>query len=521
MTARLGLLALCVLLVLTTSCTTGSSAATTLRVLASSELDDVRPLLDDLRKETGITLEMDYQGTVEADNALNPGGYRHQLAWLSSARYFELKLKASGYTGPKPASTNIMSSPLVIGLKPQAAERLRRHAGHPRLSWADVANGAAAGLVRFGMADPRQTGSGLSALVGVATAAAGTGRALRPEDVTCDRLRGFLTGQSLTANTSRRLADEFAGRQDDADGLINYESVLLSLNGGGKLREPMEIIYPEDGMMLSEYPLLLLDPAQRTAYDKVVGWLKSEPVQRKLMERTLRRPLDPAVPRDPRLGQSIGNALYFPDEQAVVDRLLANYDRGAVAGQVIFLLDYSRSMAGARIAKLREAFAGLAGADGSRSGKFARFYKGEKFSVIRFGGRILDERTFAIESESDLNSVRDFVAVDDFDGSTAVWSSLDHAYRKAASLLGENPGKRVSIVLMTDGENNAGEGIEEFLGHYRAQAPAARDVHTYSIRFGEANSGELDRVARDTGGRMVDAGASSLQEAFKEIRGCE
>ncbi|MEV7550059.1 hypothetical protein AB0N89_10575 [Amycolatopsis sp. NPDC089917] len=45
-------------------------------------------------------------------------------------------------------------------------------------------------------------------------------------------------------------------------------------------------------------------------------------------------------------------------------------------------------------------------------------------------------------------------------------------------------------------------------------------MHTYIVRFGEANAAELSRAAAATGGRMVDANATSLLDAFKEIRGC-
>src|SRR5262249_21477566 len=150
----------------------------------------MQSVLDELRRETGVELIMDYSGSADASNALTPGDYHHDLAWLSSDRSFQLKLQASGYTGTQPLSTEIMSSPVVIGMKPKLAELLRRNASDSQLSWADIADGAAAGLVRFGMPDPNHTSGGLAALVGVATAAAGTGSALRPEDIACDRLGG-------------------------------------------------------------------------------------------------------------------------------------------------------------------------------------------------------------------------------------------------------------------------------------------------------------------------------------------
>ncbi|MGN9789896.1 substrate-binding domain-containing protein [Streptomyces sp. OZ13] len=523
----ISLIALCMAglwLAAATACAPGGPEPVTLRVLASSELADMAPLLDDLRRDTGITLEMEHRGTVDASNELaaHEGRPRHDVAWLSSDRYYLLKVKANGGHGEKPLATNIMRSPVVLGVKRATADRLRRAAAGGRISWADAADAAAGGSLRFGMADPRHTNSGLAALVGVATAAAGTGTALRPQDVSCERLHGFFAGHLLTGDASGELADGYAARQDELNGLITYESELLALNSSGKLREPLEIVYPRDGMVLSDYPLLLLDPSKRAAYDRLVDWLRSGPVQKKIMERTLRRPIDPGVPRIDRLREPVGNALYFPDDQKVVDRLLADYgdperDRAA---RVIFVLDFSSSMRGERIAALRETIDGLAGGDDSSSGKFVRFYRGETLTVMRFGGRVLEERNITYEGQRDLDRLREVVASDDFAGSTAIWSSLDHAYRTVARDPRDRPERRISIVLMTDGENNAGMDVDAFVrGHARLPEDARR-VRTYTIRYGEADTRELDRGARATGGRMVDATDRSLLSAFKEIRGC-
>ena len=44
--------------------------------------------------------------------------------------------------------------------------------------------------------------------------------------------------------------------------MINYESVLLSLNASGKLHEPLDLIYPSEGIVTADYPLLLLNDEQ-------------------------------------------------------------------------------------------------------------------------------------------------------------------------------------------------------------------------------------------------------------------
>jgi Ca-activated chloride channel family protein len=506
-----GALALCLVL-LSAACTAGGPEAVTLRVLAGPDLADMQPILDAMRHDTGVRLEMDYRATADA---LEPGNYQHDLAWLTSDAFFKLKVRAARYPGRLPLATKIMSSPVAIGIKPQAAARLRSATPGRALNWADVADAAAAGTIRFGMADPRQAGSGLSALVGVATAAAGAGRALGPQDVSCDRLGGFFSGQSLTATTTADLASRYVAEQDTTDALVAYESTVLSLNSSGLLRTPLEVLYPADGLVLAEFPLLLLDAGDRAAYDKVVAWLLSPDGQRKIMSRTLRRPLSPDVTRDQRLRADVGNALYFPDQQAVIDKLLADYGRAPT--HVIFVLDWSGSMRGERMARLRATFAGLSGSDRSSSGKFVRFHQGEKVTLMKFGGTMLASRTLTLASrtldppgKSDISS---FLASGALDGHTAVWSALLRAYQAA----GAGP---ASIVLMTDGENNAGIGLDDFLARYRSLPPGARGVHTYTIGLGEADPAELDRAARATGGRTIEATAASLQDAFKEVRGC-
>ncbi|MEU3484794.1 vWA domain-containing protein [Streptomyces massasporeus] len=515
-----GLPALCLALVasLLTACSgDGDGDTVRLRVLAGPDLAVLAPLLDELKDETGVDLRLDHRADAETRA---PDRGRYDLAWLSSDSYLRLTDK-NAIRGLQRTPT--MTSPVVVGLKPDLARRLRAQVPGSRLSWADIADAAATGTVRFGMADPGHAGSGLAALVGVATAAAGTGAALRPEDVSCDRLRGFRSGQTLTADTGPALVDSYADHQDEANALITYESDLLALNAAGRLDDRLEIVRPEDGTVLADFPLLLLNPARRTAYDKVTQWLRRDSVQRQIMRHTLRRPVNTTVTREARLREPVGNALYFPDRPVVLRTLLADYgdpDRRTTS-QVVFLLDFSGSMRGARMAALREAFAGLSGADPTASGKFARFHRGERLTVVRFGGRVLGERTVTVTGPKDLTALADTVARGGYGDATAVWSALDHGYRTAARELAADPDRSVSLVLMTDGENNAGLPYAEFVRRHRALPAAVRGaVHTYPVHFGDADAGELRRAAASTGGRMVEAAESSLSEAFKEIRGC-
>jgi Ca-activated chloride channel homolog len=463
-----------VLLLVLAGCTAPSNEPTTLTVLASTELKDLTPVLDDLRRDTGVDLKLDLKGTVQASDDLAKGASQ-DLAWLSTSRYLKLR------TGDLPLSVNTMISPLVLGVKPEKAKRLKEK-GQP--SWADIAASAGIGELKFGMADPRIEGSGLAALIGVATAAAGTGAALRPEDVKCDKLQSFLVG--------RRAIDE-----GQVDAIITYESEVLSHNASGK-HEPLEVIYPRDGIVLLDYPLMLLKSEKRAAYDKVTEWLKSDKAQRAIMEKTFRRPLNPDMPRTGKLREPLGTALYFPGTQQVLDTLLAAYDRAGKGSKIVFALDFSTSMANARIAGLRQAFATLTG-----DGGFDQVRLGEEVSVIRFAGQILEEKTVKITGQADLAAVKNVVDAGGLASHTAIWSALDRAYH----LVGDG-----TVVLITDGENNAGMSKEAFLAAYKA-LPAP----TFVIRLDTTNPTAVTSL---TGVTTVDAKTASLLEAVKQIRGC-
>ncbi|MEI5100252.1 VWA domain-containing protein [Streptomyces sp. PmtG] len=505
-----------VVLAATLAACSGGEDHQTLRVLASPELADIKPLLKDLEDDTGIELDVDFTATADLEGPL--GSY--DLAWPASDRSYLLRLREEGSRAAVPESTAIMRSPVVVGLTPAVARDV--DTGKP-LTWADVADAAADGTVRFGMADPRRSDTGRAALVGVATAAAGTGGVLRRKDVSCDRLRGFRAGQTLTGASSRELIETYVRRQGAANALIAHESELLTLNASRKLKEPLKIVHPADGMVLSDFPLLLLDPGQHKAYRKVVDWLRGDEVQERLTRTTWRRPVGSDVPRPRELRAPIGNALSYPDQLAVVRRLMESYGdpgRRRNGDHVVFLLDFSTSMRGQRMADLRAAFKGLSGADPSATGKFARFYRGERLTVVTFAGRVLRQRTVSVRGDGDLERLNAFVASGGLAADTAVWSALAHGYRVVADSVRTEPDRPVSVVLMTDGENNTGMEYGEFARRYGRLGDAARDAPTFPVHLGEADAGELRRAATATGGRVVDADSSSLSQAFKEIRGC-
>jgi Ca-activated chloride channel homolog len=374
------------------------------------------------------------------------------------------------------------------------------------------------------MTNPAASNSGFSALVGVAAALAGSGDALRTEDVDERGLTGFFNGQTLTAGSSGRLADAFVTGQAKLDGLVNYESVLLGLNASGRLAEPLELIYPRDGIITADYPLLLLDPAKRAEYDRLVAYLRGPEVQRQLMTATARRPAVPQVGLDARFPRRVLVELPFPASVEVVDDLLLAYlNRIRRPAHAIYVLDVSRSMEGDRIAALQHTLIGLTGADTSLSGRFSGFRARERVTTITFAGRVVDERDFTVGSggrdDPGRAAIREAAAGLQLHEGTAIFAAMERAYQRAAADAEADKDAFTSIVLMTDGENNLGIPVEEFLASLDSVPEPARSVKTFAIQFGEADPGELRSIAERTAGAMFDANRGSLAGAFKEIRG--
>ncbi|OLS97597.1 hypothetical protein BJF90_42605 [Pseudonocardia sp. CNS-004] len=505
------------------------NADVTLRVLAGSELLDLEPVLADAAAATGVRIELDPVGTLDGAEAVASGAAEtdHDAIWFSSNRYLALQPEAQARLG---TAVDIMSSPVVLGLRRSVAERVG-WSGRP-VTWAEIAAAAGARQFTYGMTDPSASNSGFSAVVAVATALVGSGSALTLEQAesTAPALRDFFGAQTLSAGSSGFLQDAFVRRVTGADpgepvdGLINYESVLLGMNAAGTLPEPLELIRPADGIVTAEYPFTVLaaaSPEARDAHRRLVEHLRTPDVQRAIAELTHRQPAVPGVLPAP---AGVAVELPFPSQADVVDALLTSYfDKLRRPSRTIYVLDTSGSMEGdERIGALRRALAGLAGADASLTGQFRRFRGREQVTLLPFSDSPSSPQTFTVAADDtgpDRQAIADAGAALQPRGGTAIYESLEAAYRVAEQQIAADPDRFTSIVLMTDGENTAGSGLQDFQVFAATRAPALRGVPVFCVVFGESDAGEMEEVAELTGGRTFDARTAPLAEVFKEIRG--
>ncbi|MGW0651083.1 substrate-binding domain-containing protein [Streptomyces umbrinus] len=476
----------------------------TLRILASSELSDMKSVLDRIQQDTGIKVRPTYMGTLDAVNLLGKDKAKgtYDAIWLSSNDYLRLNPTAAQQIV---SETPVMSSPVAIGVKTATVRALGWKPEN--VTWADIEKAVADGDLTYGMTDPSRSNSGFSTLVSVASGLSDAQSALTDGDVkqATPRLAEFFKGQKLTSGSSGWLAEAY-DRRGDVDALLNYESVL-------KARKDLTVIRPRDGVVTADYPLSSLASTSQAVRDDVrrlTEALRAPATQRLITDRTLRRPVVASVPPATGLDTTRRRELPFPGSRSVADGLLDAYENKLRRpSRTVYVLDTSGSMGDdGRLDRLKKALTDLT----------SDFRDREEVTLMPFGSKVKSVRTHVVRPEnpkSGLDGIRRDTKALTADGDTAIYTSLEKAYEH----LGADDDTFTSIVLMTDGENTAGASPAAFDGFYGELPAAEREIPVFPILFGDSDRGELEHIAELTGGRLFDAQKGSLDGAFEEIRG--
>jgi Ca-activated chloride channel family protein len=512
-----------------------------LQVLATSDLKDLEPLAAQIRAATGVEVRFRFGGTMESTQEVlsgdSGGAARPDVAWFANAKY--LLSDAAGQAKVR-LQEKIMLSPIAVGVSRSDAARHGWDRPDARLTWADITRAARDGQLRYALSNPATSNQGFMALLGVVAAAGGKGEALTAADVDRRAIADFLKGYAIVGDNSTYLAEQFTKQQGTrANAFINYESWLLSLNASGKLREPLHLIYPFEGVSTADYPLMLLNDARRAEYLKVVDYLKSDAAQLWLARQTLRRPMRAELAAQvadllPPRGVQV-ELPFSPDRQladGLIDAYLNEFRRPIAS---TFVLDTSGSMQGKRREQLVEAIHYLAGADVSLTGRVARLTNRERLWFLPFSGTPQSPVPFEVPAGSrvakgvvpqadteaklaELRRVRDAADALRMAGGTALYDAvlagLEHMLQERA----RHPDYQYSVVAFTDGKNTAGRTLQDFKRDYERLPEDVRGIPVFMVLFGEADAADLKELVAITGGRVFDARKTPLYAVFKDIR---
>lgn len=481
-----------------------AAAQNGLTILAGSELQTIEPLIKQAEQKLGFPINVQYTGTIDGVEAVK-GGANYSVAWFGNSKYF--------YDTPEGAkriklSEKIMFSPVIIGVKEDsfAKNGLQKDG---KYTWKDIASWVKDKNMTYAMTDPSVSNSGYVALMGVVYATANKGENLKLEDVNPKVLQDFFKGQKVKSKSSKWLMDTF-NSDPSMDFVVNYETNILS-NQGVKLIP----VYPVEGIVTSDYPMLLLDNEKADKYKQLVAFLKSVEVQKELVETYKYHSFDSSVMAQ---SKQFANAplmieMPFNPEAQLSDAILNAYFQDyKKPAKFAFVVDTSGSMAGDREIVMKNAVAKLLNGE---LGKYANIRSRESVLVVPFESQPYDRMTFNDSQKVQLN---DYIQKLQMNGGTAMYDGVAQAITDLQADKKVNGDKyHYSIIVLTDGMSSNGSNFEEFTQWYNKQGLKAGEMRVFAISFGSADMKQLKDLTSLTGGNVFD-GQKSLNSAFREIR---
>ncbi len=511
------------------SATAPVEAKPTLSVLATSDLRDAQPLEEMVKKATGVTLKFTFGGTMESTEQVLTGKTTADAAWFANAKY--LLSDPQGQARVK-LQEKIMLSPIVVGVSESEVARLGpAWADASKVTWKTVAEAAKAGKLKYALSNPATSNQGYMALVGVVAASTQKAEALTAADIDRKAVADFLRGYKLVGDNSTYLAEKFIEQQGIyVNAFINYESWLLSMNQSGKLKEPLKLFYPREGIATADYPFMLLSDTKRAEYQKVVDYLKGDEAQTWLARATLRRPVNPNAASTVTFPTATLIELPFSPDRGLADGLIDAYlneFRKPIAST--FVLDVSGSMNGGnRRSDLIAALHSVAGADVSLTGRLARLSSRERIWMLPFSDRTGPSTYFELPPATNsanaqkkaevLEQVREYSSGLTMKGGTALYDAILDALVQMSAAQAKDRNYQYSVIAFTDGENTQGRNLTQFKEAYAALPEDARAIPVFTVAFGEASDVALKEIAKVSGGRSFDARKTPLPAVFKEIR---
>lgn len=490
-----------------------------MRILSGSENQELEDIINACSEATGVDIQMEYKGSVDIMRELENGAPDYDAVWPASSIWVSM-----GDTGHLiKHSQSISMTPVVFGIRESLAEKLG-FVGE-KVSVNDILTAIRDEEMSFCMTSATQSNSGASAYIGFLYALLGKQEGLTSEDLQKPDLqadiRELLSGVERSSGSSDWLKDMFL--EGDYDAMVNYECLIIDANQQleEEGKEPLYVVYPYDGLSIADSPLGYVDHGdeeKEEAFLAVQEYLLSDKAQAEI-EATGRRINAGGVSKE---NQDVFNRDWGIDterilspiqmpEAAVLTEALNVYQTSFKKPSLnIYCLDFSGSMSGTGEEQLKEAMAQILLQENARK-NFLQANAGEVNEVVFFDDTILDVQAAADDSDEALAELNQKVADFQIAGGTDIYRAAAEALEIASGydLTNYTP----AIILMTDGRSNYNySNFEEVWNRYE------EDIPIFSITFGDADPGQLEELAKISGGRVFD-GTKDLTAAFRSVKG--
>lgn len=490
-----------------------------IRILSGSENQELEDIINACSEATGVDIQMEYKGSVDIMRELENGATDYDAVWPASSIWVSM-----GDTRHLiKHSQSISMTPVVFGIRESLAEKLG-FVGE-KVSVNDILTAIQNGKMSFCMTSATQSNSGASAYIGFLYALLGKQEGLTAEDLQKPELQSditeLLSGVERSSGSSDWLKDMFL--EGDYDAMVNYECLIIDANQQleEEGKEPLYVVYPYDGLSIADSPLGYVDHGdaeKEEAFLAVQEYFLSDKAQEEI-EATGRRISANGVSEENRDvfdsnwgidTERILSPIQMPEAVVLTEALNIYQTSFKKPSLNIYCLDFSGSMSGTGEEQLKEAMAQILLQENARK-NFLQANAGEVNEVVFFDDTILDVQAAADDSDEALAELNQKVADFQIAGGTDIYRAAAEALEIASGYDLKN--YTPAIILMTDGRSNYHySNFEEVWNRYE------EDIPIFSITFGDADPGQLEELAKISGGRVFD-GTKDLTAAFRSVKG--
>ena len=492
---------------------------TRIRILSGSENQELEEIIEECASQSDVQIEMDYKGSVDIMRELETGAENYDAVWPASSIW--LSMGDQQHMVKHEASVSM--TPVVFGIRRSLAEDLG-FIGKD-VSVKDILEAIRQGKMSFCMTSATQSNSGASAYIGFLYAMLGKQENMTVEDLNSEQLKSqvkeLLNGVERSSGSSDWLKELFL--EEDYDAMVNYECLMIDANK--KLmeegKEPLQIIYPYDGLSIADSPLGYVDhgDAQKEeAFLRFQETLLSDEIQSQIESTGRRIRADGVSEKNQSVFDSawgidterILSPIRMPDGEVLMQALSLYQTELKKPSLNLYCLDFSDSMAAVGLDQLKDAMSQILIQDNARK-NLLQATEGEINIAILFDDGILDILRADDISDESMQNLYDRIASYDTSGGTDIYNAAARALEEASKYPVEE--YTPAIILMTDGKSSYHpEYFDQAWERY------GLDIPIFSITFGSADEKQLEELAEKTEGKVFD-GTKDLTEAFRSVKG--
>lgn len=494
-----------------------------LRIVSGSENRELEPIIEEYAKENKENIQVDYLGSLDIMRMLQDGNISYDAVWPASSIW--LNLGDSNHILKYAETTS--QTPVVFAIKKSLAQSLGFVGKDVKTS--EIIDAIRNKKLKFTMTSATQSNSGASAYLGFLNALSKDENGLSSEDLENPKLKEDITallgGVERSSGSSNWLVDLFL--KGDYDAMVNYEQLVIAANN--KLikegKEPLYIIYPVDGLSISDSPLAFVDKndsKKEEAFKKFQDYILSDEAQDKI-EKTGKRSAFGTV-RDANKDvykkewgidlEKTLSPVRFPKADVILKALNTYQSEFKKPSFTIYVLDYSGSMADGGYDQMIRALGEVLIADKARENLLLGT-KDDITYVLPFSDDVM-AHLMAKGNDQELSDLyTDLESNYTLQNSTYMYEAII----EALNIIKENKDNLSSytpaIVVLTDGMPN---GFVDFDGLKDIYERLDYDVPIFGILFGNARREDLEEIAEMSRARVFD-GRDDMIKAFQNVKG--